>query len=79
MEKTVKIILFDSLAGRDFAYGKGENEVPEHLAAEWVAKGLGEYVGAKPSPLEGGKGGEKPHELAERAISPQAKKAEKRG
>lgn len=79
MEKTVKIHLFDSLAGRDFAYGKGENDVPPHLAAEWVAKGLGEYVGgAKPSPLEGGKGGEKPSELAEKAISPQAKKAEKR-
>lgn len=71
MEKLVKIRLFDSTAGKDFAYGKGENEVPESRAREFVACGLAEYMDAP-------KAATKPHEASERAISQQAKKAEKR-
>ncbi len=67
MEKTVKILLFESVAGLGFAFGKGENEVPEKLAADLVKSGLAEYPGAK-----------KPSDLAETRPSPQAKKAEKR-
>lgn len=68
MEKTVKILLLQSVAGRSFAYGKGENDVPESLAASLVKSGLAEYIGSA----------KKPHETAERAISQQAKKSEKR-
>lgn len=71
MEKTLKVLLYDSLAGKDFAYGKGENDIPESRAREFVAAGLGEFVGAQ-------KPGTKPHELAEKAISEKAAKAEKR-
>lgn len=68
MSKLVTIILKQSVAGRGFAYGKGINEVPEHLADEWVRVGLAEYPNqAKP-----------PHQTAQTATSPQAKKAEKR-
>ncbi len=71
MEKLVKIRLFDSTAGTGFAYGKGENEIPESLAKRFVASGLGEYIGEpKQAPT--------PANLAERAVSQQAKKAEKR-
>ena len=63
-----KILLYDSIAGLHFAYAKGENEVPDKLAAEWVKCGLAEYIGAAKSP----------HQTAEKAISQQAKKAEKR-
>lgn len=73
MEKTVKILLFDSLAGRGFAYGKGENDVPEHLAAEWVKIGLAEYVNPPQT-----KTATKPSDHSEKAISSAAKKAEKR-
>lgn len=66
MEKTVKILLYDSVAGLGFAYGKGENEIPAERAAEFVRAGLGEYIGQKPS------------DVSEKAISQQAKKAEKR-
>lgn len=70
-----KILLYDSIAGLHFAYAKGENEVPDKLAAEWVKCGLAEYIGAaKKSPIDGGRG----VETAEKAISQQAKKAEKR-
>ncbi len=73
MEKTIKILLFDSLAGRGFAYGKGENDVPEHLAAEWVKIGLAEYVNPPQTKTAQG-----PHQTAEKAISAQAKTTEKR-
>lgn len=68
MIKLVTIRIFDSLAGKDFAYAKGINEVPEHLAAEWVRVGLAEYP----------EGAKKPVETAETRPSTQAKKAEKR-
>lgn len=68
MSKLVSVILKDSIAGLNFAYAKGENEVPEHLAAEWVRVGLAEYPGAA----------KKPADLAETRPSTQAKKAEKR-
>lgn len=72
MEKTVKIRLFNSVVGTGFAYGKGENDLPESLARDFVASGLGEYV------VEPPKIATKPHERAENAASQQAKKAEKR-
>ena len=68
MSKLVTIRIFDSLAGKDFAYAKGVNEVPEHLAAEWVRVGLAEYAGAA----------QLPNQAAETRPSGQAKKAEKR-
>ena len=68
MSKLVTIRLFDSLAGKDFTYAKGINEVPEELAAEWVQVGLAEYPGAA----------QLPNERAETRPSTQAKKAEKR-
>ena len=71
MEKTVKVLLYDSLAGTNFAYGKGENDIPESLAKRLVADGLGEYVGAP-------KTAAKPSDLAETRPSTAAKKAEKR-
>lgn len=64
----VKILLKESVAGLNFAYAKGENEVPDQLAAEWVRCGLAEYIGAA----------KKPSDLAETRPSPQAKKSEKR-
>lgn len=67
MSKLVTVILKQSLVGTGFAYGKGQNDVPEQLAIEWVRVGLAEYPGAKP-----------PHALAETRPSPQAKAAEKR-
>lgn len=63
-----KILLKESIAGLNFAYAKGENEVPDQLATEWVKVGLAEYIGAAKTP----------HQTAEKAISQQAKKAEKR-
>lgn len=64
-----KILLYDSVAGLNFAYAKGENDnVPEKIAADLVKAGLAEYVGAAKAP----------YQTAEKAISPQAKKAEKR-
>lgn len=65
MEKTIKIMLSESVAGRGFAYGKGENDVPETIARDLIAAGLARLVGAKPS------------DQAEKPVSP-AKKAEKR-
>ena len=70
MVKTVKIRLFDSLAGIGFAYGKGENDVQEQLAAQFVKEGLAEYVGAPTAA--------KPSDLTEKAISKAAKTAQKR-
>lgn len=64
----VKILLKQSVVGTGFSYGKGENEVPDKLAAEWVKCGLAEYIGAA----------KKPSDLAETRPSPQAKKSEKR-
>lgn len=67
----VKILLKESVAGLNFAYAKGENEVPDKLAAEWVKCGLAEYIGAANlSAVASAK--------AETRPSPQAKKAEKR-
>jgi len=66
MEKTVKIRLFSSVAGTNYAFGKGEIDVPEHIARELVKAGHAEYVGQKPS------------DRAENALSPKAQKREKR-
>lgn len=68
MSKLVTVTLKQSLVGTGFAYGKGPNEVPEHLAAEWVRVGLAEYPAAA----------KKPSDLAETRPSPHAKAAEKR-
>lgn len=68
MEKTVKIILFESVAGRDFAYGKGENEVPEALARELIRAGH-----ARPLDIAA-----LPHQKAEKATSKAAQTSEKR-
>jgi len=68
MEKTVKILLFESVAGRGFAYGKGENDVPEKIASDLVKARLAEYVG--PAAL--------PHQKAEKATSKAAGAADKR-
>ena len=76
MEKTVKIRLFESVAGTDFAYGKGENEVPADRAAEFVRAGLGEYIGAGLGEYIGAAA--KPSDLSEKATSKKAAKAEKR-
>lgn len=67
MSKLVKVLLFDSVAGRGFAYGKGENDLPEDKAAEFVAAGLAEYITAP-----------KPSDLAEKRPALTAAKAEKR-
>lgn len=67
MPNLVKVLLFDSVAGLGFAYGKGENEIPEDRAAEFVAAGLGQYITAP-----------KPSDLSEKATSKQAARAEKR-
>lgn len=68
MEKTVNILLFESVAGRGFAFGKGENEVPEKIAADLVKAHLAEYIGAAAQP----------HQKAEKATSKAAQNAEKR-
>lgn len=68
MANLVKVLLFDSVAGLGFAYGKGENDLPEDKAAEFVAAGLAEYITTP-----------KPSDLAEKATSKQATRAEKRG
>lgn len=70
MQKLVKIRLFDSTAGRGFAYGKGENEVPEEQARQFVSEGIAEYI-------DQAKTATKPNERAEKPQSPAAK-AEKR-
>ncbi len=70
MQKLVKIVLFDSTAGRGFAYGKGENEVPEDQARQFVSEGIARYVD-QPNTAA------KPNERAEKPVSPAAK-AEKR-
>ena len=72
MENTVKIRLFDSTVGNDFAYGKGINDVPADRAAILVRDGLAEYVEAQP------KTAAKPSDLSEKATSKPAAKAEKR-
>ena len=74
MEKTLRIRLFQSAAGRDFAYGKGENDVPEERAREFIRAGLAELV----EPPKGASTAQAPHQTAEKAVSPAAKKAEKR-
>ena len=71
MADTVTIIVKDSVAGKDFTLGKGENEVAIDLAEMLVRSGLAEYVSGAP------KTG-KPHEKAQKAVSPAASKAEKR-
>lgn len=65
MEKTIKVLLFDSVAGRGFAYGKGENDIPESIARDLIKSGLAAIVGQKAS------------ETAEKPASP-AQTAEKR-
>ena len=74
MEKTLRIRLFQSTAGRDFAYGKGENDVPEERAREFIRAGLAELV----EPSKGLSTAQAPHQTAEKGISQQAKAAEKR-
>ena len=71
MADTVTIIVRDSVAGKNFTLGKGQNEVAPELAEMLVRSGLAEYVGEPP------KAG-KPHEKAQKAVSPAASKAEKR-
>lgn len=68
MEKTVKFRLFDSIAGRDFAYGKGEIDLPADRAAQFASEGLGEYVDTAALP----------HQKAEKATSKAAQTSEKR-
>ena len=68
MEKMVKIILFESVAGRDFAYGKGENDVPESLARELIRAGH-----AQPSDTA-----TLPYQKTEKATSNAAQTSEKR-
>lgn len=68
MEKMVKIILFESVAGRDFAYGKGENEIPESLALELIRAGHGRPLDTAALP----------HQKAEKATSKAAAASEKR-
>lgn len=71
MQKLVKIVLFDSTAGRGFAYGKGENEVPEDQARQFVSEGIAQYVD-QPNTAA------KPSDLTQKATSKQAANAEKR-
>ena len=71
MADTVTIIVKDSVAGKDFTLGKGENEVAIDLAEMLVRSGLAEYVSGAP------KAG-KPNEKAQKAVSLAASKAEKR-
>lgn len=68
MEKLVKFRLFESVAGRDFAYAKGENELPADRAAQFASEGLGEHVDTAALP----------HQKAEKATSKAAGAAEKR-
>jgi hypothetical protein len=64
-----KILLFESVAGLGFSFGKGEHDdVPDKIAADLVKAGLGKYIGNS----------QKPHERAQTATSQQPKKAEKR-
>lgn len=71
MQKLVKILLFDSTAGRGFAYGKGENDVPEDQARKFVSEGIARYIDQP-------KTAQAPHQTAEKATNPKAKTAEKR-
>ena len=49
MEKTIKVLLFDSVAGRGFAYGKGENDIPESIARDLIKSSLAAIIGQKAS------------------------------
>ena len=65
MENTIKVLLLDSVAGRGFAYGKGENDIPESIARDLIKAGLAVIIGQKTS------------ETAEKSASP-TQTAEKR-
>ena len=65
MEKLVRVLLLNSVVGTGFAYGKGENDIPESIARDLIKSGLAAIVGQKPS------------ETAEKPASP-AQSAEKR-
>ena len=64
MQNLVKILLFESVTGTDYTYSKGENDVPEPIAADLVRVGHARYLDERQKP--------------ENAASKQAASAEKR-
>ena len=76
MSKTLRIRLFQSIAGLNFSYGKGEQDMPEEQARQFIREGIAELV--EPAKHDTPKVAAKPHETAEHAISPAATHSEKR-